>query len=231
MKSPEPPKPKSLPRQLAAFQVVFLVMFLVFGVGMVRDGREAIRNQVYNLKFSQGTSSSRTQTPGRGIHMHDSAVEYTGRDATVIGVGLEATGGLLLAWAIGLALSLVGHMGIPMPLFITRAVAAVAMSGLTVGCIGLFPPWHLHTFPLYLVVTVLALTVTLPIPDPIRKKVIPGILVVFMIVGTSAVPWMPAVPLFAGIIVFLIGIGNVAFLCPGLIDQLLKSDSKKAPDR
>ena len=165
MKPHESTEPKSLTRQLAAFQIVFLVMFLVLGIGMVRDGREAIRNQIYNLKFSQGTTSSRSQSPGGGIRMRNAEVEYTGRDATVIGVGLEAIGAMLLAWATGLAFSLIGHIGLPMPVFITRVVAAVAM----VGCIGLFPPWHLHTFPLYLVVTVLTLTVTLPIPAPSER--------------------------------------------------------------
>jgi MFS family permease len=194
---------------------------VLFGAGLARDGSRAIRDQAYTLHYTERTSWAFGPAWG-GSWVREGAVEYRGRAATLFGVGFAATGTMWLAWAAGLVLSLLGRAGLHAPRAVLRAVGAVALAALLVGCVALFPPWRLHTLPLYLVVAAFTLAVTLPIPDRLRKKVFPAAVVLVIVVGMTS---FPAFPIFAGIFVFLIAGTNLLLLWPGLWARVERSQS------
>ena len=96
----------------------------------------------------------------------------------------------------------------------------MALVALLMGCVALFPPWRLHTLPLYLVVAAFTLAVTLPIPSRWRKKVFPAAVILVIAVGMTG---FPSFPLFAGIFVFLFTGANLLVLWPGLIARIERS--------
>jgi hypothetical protein len=215
-----PAEPKTSPRVIVMMQCVFLAMFLVFGIGIVRDGVRAIRTQTYTLRYTETTSWA---GPGvGGGWASNEAVEYRGRNAVLFGVGFAATGTMLLAWAAGLVLGLFGRAGHPAPRGLVRAVGAVSLAALLVGCVALFPPWRLHTLPLYLVVAAFMLAVTLPMPARWRKNVFPAMVILVIAVGFTG---FPSFPIFAGIFVFLVIGTNLLVLWPGLAKRVEHSQA------
>jgi hypothetical protein len=96
----------------------------------------------------------------------------------------------------------------------------VALATLLIGCFALFPPWRLHTLPLYLVVAVFTLAVTSPIPDDLRKKVFPAVVVLVILVGMTT---FPAFPILAGIFIFIMAGTNLLVLWPGLATRITRS--------
>lgn len=206
---------------LVTFQCIFLVMFLVFGIGIVRDGIRAIRNQSYTLRYTERTSWA--VGPGMGESWSSNeAVEYRGRNAVLFGTGFAATGTMLLSWAAGLVLGLFKGAGLAAPRGIGRAVGTISLASLLIGCLTLFPPWRLHTLPLYLVVAAFTLAVTLPIPARWRKKVFPAMVILVIAVGMTG---FPSFPIFAGIFVFLFAGANLLVLWPGLRARVERSQA------
>ena len=116
-----------------------------------------------------------------------------------------------------------GRAGLRAPQAAVRAVGAVALAALVVGCVALFPPWRLHTLPLYLVVAAFTLAVTLPIPADLRKKVFPAAVILVIVVCMTR---FPAFPIFVGIFAFLIAGANLLVLSPGLAKRAERSRSR-----
>lgn len=210
-----PVDPPPSPRMLVAFQVIFLLMFLAFGTLLVHEGLQAIRDQAYTLRYTE-----RMGTDAGGGWASAGAAEYRGRGAILFGAGFAATGTMLLAWAAGLGLGLLGRAGLHAPRGAGRAVGTISLAALLAGCVALFPPWRLQALPLYLVVAAFALAVTLPIPARWRKKVFPAVVILVIAAGMTG---FPSFPLFAGIFVFLAAGANLLVLFPGLVARVERS--------
>lgn len=212
------PEPQISARAQAGFQLVFLVVCLAVGIGLVHEGRRALNDWAYTLEYTE--SSSWAAESAFGSHAEGKAVAYSGRQAAVFGVGLMAFGMMMLAWASGLGSSVLGRAGIEVPSGATRAIGLVSLAGLLVGSIALFPPWRRHTLLLYFVVLAFTLAVTLPIPDHLRKKVFPAVVGAVVLLGLVG---FPVFPIFAGVFVFIIAGANLLVLWPGLKDRVEKS--------
>ena len=211
----------SSPKQLLVFQFVFLALCLLVGVTMLYQGRRAIRDRAYELNYREGPGSYSTTSVGSGIRSTPSTASYEGTAAVVFGSGLVAAGAMVLTWAVGLLFGVLGRVGLGVPQWLVRLLAVVSLLALLVACLGLFPPWHITTLPLYPVVAALSLAVSLPIPDAARKKVLPGVLIAFVLAGIF---YLPSFPFFAGIFVFLIVIANFAMVFPSLAARLLPKE-------
>ena len=211
---PMPVEPKSSARKFVVFRGIFLAMFLVAGIGLVREGSHAIRDQAYTLNYTEELrwASDSAQLSAR---VEQQAAEYQGRDAMVFGIGFAALGTMLLAWSTGLALGLRRHMPRPAVL----AIGGVSLVAMSTACLALFPPWRLHTLPMYGVVAAFTLAVTLPIPARWRKKVFPAMAGLVILIGMTG---FPAFPIFAGIFVFLMAGTHVLVLWPGLAPEIAR---------
>lgn len=214
MTAATPPSPKLI----VAMQVVFLLMFLVFGATLVHEGRKAIRDRAYTLDYAERTGWS---GPGsQGGSTTENSAEFRGRDAVRFGAGFLAAGTMLFAWAGGLGLGLAARAaGRTVPRFLVRTVGAVSLAALLAACIALFPPWRLRTLPLYFVVAAFTLAITLPLPARWRKMALPGFVLVFFAVGLTD---FPSFPLFAGFFVFLFAATHVLVLWPELAPRIEK---------
>ena len=203
---------KNSARALALMQWVFLVMLLIFGVSIVHEGVRAIRDQAYTFQYTE-----RTQAVLGGVVLDNEvvngALEYRGRAAVVFGSGFSAVGALLLTWAAGIVVSLLGRWGVTVPMTVVRLLGVLSLLALLVGCIALLPPWRLHMLPLYLVVIAFVLAVALPVPDAWRKKVFPAAVISIFLVSYIN---FPAFPVFAGIFVALALGVNLMVIWPGL---------------
>lgn len=209
----------SSPKQILVFQFVFLALCLLVGVTMLYQGRRAIRERAYDISYSEGPGSYSTTSVGSGIRSRPSTASYEGDEAVILGVGLMAAGVMLLTWAVGLVLLLLGRVGWKAPAWLVRVLAVASLFALLVMCIGLFPPWRITTVALYPVVAALLLAVLLPIPDAARKKVLPAVLLGFLFSGYF---FLPAFPFFAGIFIFIIAAANAAMVFPALGARLLR---------
>lgn len=205
------PEPKTSPGMIVFMQVVFLLMFLVFGGGMVREGLKAVRTGAYDFTYSESTSWAASGLSGGSAS--GSTLEYRDGAATMFGVGFTATGLMLLTWALGLALGLLGRVGLTMPDATWRVLAAVTLVTVTVACVTLFPPWRRHTMTLYFTIAAILAAVFLPMPDARRKQVLPGI--VIAMIGASLIGF-PAFPIFAGLFVTLIAGASLLLVSPRL---------------
>jgi len=199
-------------RVLAVMQGVFFVMLLIFGVSIVHEGVRAIRNKAYTFRYTE-----RAQAVLGGVVLNNDVVngelEFRGRAAVVFGTGFSAVGAMLLVWAAGLVVHLLGRLGLKVPMAVIRLLGVLSLLTLLVGCVALMPPWRLHMLPLYLVVTAFILAVALPVPDEWRKKVFPAAVICIFLVSYIN---FPAFPVFAGIFVALaIGV-NLMVIWPGL---------------
>jgi hypothetical protein len=140
-------------------------------------------------------------------------LEFRGRAAVVFGTGFSAVGAMLLVWAAGLVVHLLGRLGLKLPMAVVRLLGVLSLLTLLAGCVALLPPWRLHMLPLYLVVTAFILAVALPVPDAWRIKVFPAAVICIFLVSYIN---FPAFPVFAGIFVALaIGV-NLMVIWPGL---------------
>ena len=215
---------KNSAKILTLMQCVFIVMLLVFGLSIVHDGVRAIRDEAYTFRYTE-----RTQWALGGVVLDhevvNGALEFRGRAAVVFGTGFSAVGTMLLVWATGIVVNMLGRVGVKVPRAVVQLLGIVSLLALLVGCIALLPPWRLHMLPLYLVVTAFILAVALPVPDAWRKKVFPA-----AVIGIFLVSYInfPAFPVFAGIFVALIFGANVLILWPGL-GQRLGGKSAHAP--
>ena len=199
-------------RVLALMQGVFLVMLLIFGVSILHEGVRAIRDKVYTFRYTE-----RTQAVLGGVVLDNEvvngAIEYRGRAAVVFGTGFSAVGAMLLTWAAGIVVGLLGRLGVKVPMAAVRLLGVLSLLTLLTGCVALLPPWRLHMLPLYLVVAAFVLAVALPVPDVWRKKVFPAAVICIFLVSFIN---FPAFPVFAGIFVALaLGI-NLMVIWPGL---------------
>lgn len=185
---------------------------------MLYQGRRAIRDQAYDLSYSEGPGSSSATSANSGIRSTPSTASYVGTEAVLFGSGLVAAGVMLLAWSAGLLFGILGRIGVGMPQWLVRLLAIVSLLALLVASVGFFPPWRITTLPLYPVVAALTLAVVLPIPEQSRKKVLPVVLAAFVLAGYF---FLPSFPFFAGIFVFLIATTNLAMVFPGLAARLL----------
>lgn len=213
-------QPQTSRRMQLFFQVVFLVVCLFAGIGLVHEGLAAVRDRAYTLTYTE-SSSWATESAFHG-HASGNQVGYRGGEAVQFGIGFLAVGAMMLAWAVGLGLSLLGHIGVTPSGLLIRALGGASLAGLLVGCLALFPPWRRHTMPLYFVVIVFTLAVTLPISDRLRKKVFPAAVGLVILVGMTG---FPAFPIFAGIFVFIMAGTNLLVLWPGLKDRIERSGS------
>ena len=210
------------PKLIATMQVIFLLTFLVFGTALVHEGRRAIQRHAYTLRYTEQTSWI---GPGLGGNStRENAAEFNGQHAVLFGAGFIAAGIMLFAWAAGLLIGLFAHGSFPR--FLVNAIGAVSLAALLTACIALFPPWKLHTLPLYVVVGAFTLAVTLPIPPRWRKSALPAFVVLFFAVGVTT---FPSFPLFAGFFVFLVAATNVLVLWPRLAARIEKGRRRSPP--
>lgn len=209
--------PNRATRSATLFHVVFLIMFLIFGLGIVRDGYRSIHNRDYNLKYTE-TLSVASGSGGGIAWVEEKSADYHGKSAVVFGVGFMSLGAMLLVWATGLAVGLVEKAGVAIPRPVYRTIAALSLATLTLASLTLFQPWRLHTFPFYLVLVAFTLAVTLPIKAELRKKVFPAAVGLVVLVGMTN---FPAFPIFAGIFVFMAGGTNILTLWPSLGERLV----------
>ena len=209
---------------MLVFQIVFLALCLLVGVTMLYQGRRAIRDRAYDLNYTEGPGSTSTTSVNSGNRSTPSTASYVGTEAVVFGTGLVAAGAMVLTWAVGLLFGMLGRVGVRMPQWVVRLLAVVSLLALLVACLGLFPPWRITTLPLYPVVAALTLAVVLPIPDQARKKVLPAVLLAFVLAGIF---YLPSFPFFAGIFVFLIALTNFALVFPSLAARLLPKEKEQ----
>ena len=206
-------------------QVIFLLMFLVFGTALVHAGLQAIRDRAYTLDYAEHTRWAGPDGPG-GSTTENSA-EYRGRAAVLFGAGFLAAGTMLFAWAGGLGLGLAARAaGRTVPRYLVRTVGAVSLAALLAACLALFPPWRLPTLPLYFVVAAFALAVTLPLPARWRKTALPALVFLVFAAGLTG---FPAFPLFAGFFVFLFAATHVLVLWPDLAPRIEKKHRGRPP--
>lgn len=221
MTAATPPSPKLI----VVLQVIFLLMFQVFGTALAHAGLRAIRDRACNLEYAEHTGW--IGPGGQGGSATENAVEFRGRDAVLFGAGFLAAGTLLFAWAGGLGLGLAARAaGRTVPRFLVRAVGAVSLAALLTACLALFPPWRLHTLPLYFVVAAFALAVTLPLPARWRKAALPALVFLVFAAGFTG---FPAFPLFAGFFVFLFAATHVLVLWPDLAPRIEKHQRPRPP--
>ena len=157
---------------------------------------------------------------GQGTDGRESSqAEFSGRSARILGTGLYALGTMFLLWATGLATSLLGRLGLHVPGLFHKGLTACSLVALTVASLALFPVWHMHTLPFYLVLAAFTLVLVLPVSAPVRKKVFPA--VVIAVIAAGAVGF-PAFPIFAGLVVFLAAGTHVLILWPSLVPASLR---------
>lgn len=209
---------KPTPQAPALFLVLFLGMFLAGGLGLLREGHRAVHGQAYTLTYNEELSWA--SPLGQGSDGRESnQVEFSGRNALIFGTGLYALGAMFLFWATGLAISLLGRLRRPVPGLVHKGLTACSLFALTVASLTLFPAWRIHTLPFYLVLAAFTLVLVLPVPAPVRKKVFPAVVIAVIVAGMAG---LPAFPIFAGLIVFLVAGTHVLILWPGLVPPALR---------
>ena len=206
-----PAEPQTPPGVVVFMQCAFLVMFVIFGAGLVREGVRAVDTQRYDFSYTERTSWAAEGLSGGDVSGH--TLQYRGRAATMFGIGFGALGIMLLSWAAGLVLSLAERLGMIAPAAAVRILAFMSLAGLVVGCVALFPPWRRHTMTLYLVVAALVGTVTLPLPARYRRQALPAVVGAMLLGGLIG---FPAFPIFAGFFVALAVGTNLLVLSPRL---------------
>ena len=93
-----PAKAKSAPQAHVLFLVLFLAVFLLGGLGLVREGARAIHARAYVLSYTEELSwASELGRGSAGVEQNQAA--FAGRDAVVFGVGFSATGAMFLIWS------------------------------------------------------------------------------------------------------------------------------------
>lgn len=207
----EPGQPAPSAGLLLFFHLIFMVMFLVFGAGIARDGYRAILHRAYTMDYTETTRIARS------VWTEAKSAQYAGRDAVVFGIGFLATGLMLLTWASGLALKIVSRTRLTIPLAVYRGLGYLSLLTMVTGSLFLFPIWHFHTLPFYLVVGAFAAVLILPVPAKVRKQVFPVAILAVIFVGMTE---FPSFPLFAGIFIALAAGANVLFLWPDLGTRL-----------
>ena len=203
-------------RALAALHGLFLAVFLAAGILLVREGTHAIRSRAYTLEYTEELSWAADADRG-GSGGEQYAAEYRGREAAVFGIGFAALGALLLSWAAGLALGLLGRAGLRAPRYVPRLLGGLSLAAMAAAGIALFPPWQIRALPFHLVVAALVLAVALPIPARWRKAAFPAATGLVVVSGLTG---FPAFPIFAGLLAFLMAGANVLVLWPGLVQRL-----------
>ena len=218
------PKPNNVssstatsPRKLVFFHIVFLVMFLIFGLGIVRDGYRAIVHKSYSLNYTETTRIANT------AWSEDKSAQFKGQEAVIFGTGFMATGTMLLVWSSGLVFSLLSRVKLAVPMITYRIIGYLSLATMVVASLMMFPVWHIHTLPFYLVIAAFTLALTLPIRAALRKKVFPAVVISIIVVGLTE---FPSFPLFAGLFVSLAAGGNILFLWPNLATHLAPSPRK-----
>ncbi len=209
-------------RALAALHALFLAVFLAAGILLVREGTHAIRGRAYTLEYTEELSWAADADRG-GSGGEPYAAEYRGREAVVFGIGFAALGALLLSWAAGLALGLLGRAGLRAPRYVPRLLGGLSLAAMAAAGIALFPPWQIRALPFHLVVAALVLAVALPIPARWRKAAFPaatGLVIASGLIG------FPAFPIFAGLLAFLMAGANALVLWPGLVPRLERNHRK-----
>lgn len=224
-----PVNPAARSRARVVFPCLFSAIFLWAGFGLVREGIRAIRDRAYSLEYTEGLSwADGAAQGGSGAEHH--AAEYRGREAVAFGIGFAAAGVMLLAWAAGLAAGLAarrfGRADRPMPRPAIFLIGGVSLAALAVACIAWFPPWQLHALPFHGVVATFILAVALPLPAAMRKKVFPAMVGLVILAGMTG---LPAFPVFAGIVVFLVAGTHLLVLWPGLAARLDPDRRKPRP--
>lgn len=220
-------KPKPGSRTRIVFQGLFLAIFLLAGPALVREGFRAIQDQAYSFEYAEELSwADGSGTGSDGVEQH--VAGYRGSEAVVFGFGFAALGTMLTAWAAGLAAGLLGGAGRPLPRPFILLIGGLSLTALAVACLALFPIWHPQMLPFYGVVAAFVLAIVLPIPAHLRKKVFPGVVGLVILAGMVGIP---AFPLFAGIVVFLLAGTHLLVLWPGLAIRLDpdRRDSRNAP--
>lgn len=201
------------------FRILLSGLFLLGGAGLVREGVRAIRNQAYILSYTEGLHWASGTAPG-SAGGEPQAAGFCGRDAVVFGTGFAALGGMFLLWSAGLGLGLLENGGrgrVPPAVF--KGIAAASLTTLVLASLALFPVWHGRMLPFYFVLAAFTLALTLPVPAQVRKKVFPAVV---MAVIASGFVGLPAFPVFAGLLVFLIAGTHVLILRPGLFPASLR---------
>ena len=213
-----PAKAKSAPQAHVLFLVLFLAVFLLGGLGLVREGARAIRARAYVLSYTEELSwASELGRGAAGVEQNQAA--FAGRDAVVFGVGFSATGIMFLIWAAGLAVSLLGRAGWRAPQAVVKGLAAFSLAALGLAGLALFPVWSVRFLPFYGALAVMTLALALPVPAPVRRKAFPAVVIAVIAAGALG---LPAFPIFAGLIVFFIAGTHVILLWPGIVPASLR---------
>ena len=209
---------KPAPQAPALFLVLFLGIFLVGGLGLLREGHRAVHGQAYTLTNHEELSWA--SSLGQGSDgLESNQVEFSGRNAMIFGTGLYALGAMFLFWATGLAISLLGRRHRHVPGLVHKGLTTCSLFALTTASLTLFPVWRIRTLPFYLVLAAFTLVLVLPVPVTVRKKVFPAVVIAVIVAGMVG---LPAFPIFAGLIVFLVAGTHVLILWPGLVSTSLR---------
>lgn len=202
-----------------AIRILFLAMFLLGGLGVVREGLRAIGDRAYVLRYAEELSwASESERGSSGAESR--AAEFGGREAVVFGVGFAALGGMLLLWAAGLALGFAAQAGLRVPRGVYRGLAGLSLAALAAASLALFPAWQLRTLPFYVVLLAFTLALALPVPAHVRKKVFPGAVMAVILAGLVG---FPAFPIFAGIVGFLAAGTHLLVIWPNLVPASLSA--------
>ena len=213
------------PRRPGVFRFLFLVMFLLGGLGLVREGLRAIGDRAYVLRYAEELSwASESERGSSGAESR--AAEFGGREAVVFGVGFAALGGMLLLWAAGLALGFAAQAGLRVPRGVYRGLAGLSLAALAAASLALFPAWQLRTLPFYVVLLAFTLALALPVPAHVRKKVFPGAVMAVILAGLVG---FPAFPIFAGIVGFLAAGTHLLVIWPNLVPPSLSAKTFTQP--
>ena len=203
-------KSKTPPQAPVLLLGLLLALFLFGGLGLAREGARSIRARAYVLSYTEELSwASDLGRDSGGIERNQA--EFAGRDAVVFGVGLSALGAMFLVWAAGLAVSLLGRAGWRAPQNVAKGLAALSLATLGLASLALFPAWHVRLLPFYGAFAVLAAALALPVPAPVRRKAFPAVVIAVIAAGALG---LPAFPVFAGLVVFLVAGTHVLLLWP-----------------
>ena len=211
-------KSNTAPQAPAPLLGLFLAVFLLGGLGLVREGARAIRDRAYMLPYTEELSWASERGRGSG-GVENNQAEFAGRDAVVFGIGFTATGAMFLIWAAGLALSLLGRTGWRAPHALVKGLAALSLAAMGLAGLALFPIWHVRFLPFYGALAAMTLALALPVPARIRRKAFPAVVIAVIAAGALG---LPAFPIFAGLVVFFIAGTHVLLLWPRFVPTSLR---------
>jgi hypothetical protein len=169
------------------FGVVLSIILWGIATVLLVGGGNIIRSQRHDFRWTSHSSADSLTEAHEGTHL------FEGREAVVFGTGLCSFGGMLFVWGAALFWGTLTRGAVePRLQDISLSPLALLLTWLSlmcfvVGCVAIFPPWHLNSYVFFGVVIFWAAFGLLMPPD-IARRVGPQVFL-GQIVATIAIGW------------------------------------------